>query len=247
MRSEGPLKVVVAEDEPLARERLLRLLREAGCEVVASLPDGPGLIDWLQRKETVDALFLDIHMPGGTAFETLAELEPGQGVPPLVFVSAFPEHALRAFEVKALDYLLKPVSPERLAQTLERLREGETSRPRASAPRNPKDRFPAKAGEGHVILDLRRVTHFEVSQEIVSAWVKGTAYRTSWRSLAEVEAAFPEADFLRIQRHVLLRPEAVLALKPLFGGRTSARVGEGLDLEVSRKATPQLKVRLGLS
>ncbi len=237
-----PLSIAVAEDEPLARERLLRLLKEAGCEIVADFSDGAALAAWLREPPAVDALFLDVHMPGATAFEALAE---ASNHPPLVFVSAYPEHALRAFEVRALDYLLKPVSPERLTETLTRLRDGEP--PRTSTPvRHPRDRFPAKAGEGHVVLDLRRVSHFEVAQGVVWAWVKGTPYRTSWRSLAEVEAAFPEADLLRIQRHVMLRPEAVLALKPLYGGRASARVGDGLDLEVSRTATPQLKERIGL-
>jgi len=243
------LRVAVAEDEPLARERLIRLLREAGCSVIVELPDGISLLAWLREGQPVDALFVDVHMPGASAFEALTELGPGQALPPLVFVSAFPEYALRAFEVMALDYLLKPVSPERLEQTLCRLRAGDASRlpERESAkPRSPGDRFPAKAGEGHVILDLQRVSHFEVIHEKVWAWVKGTQYRTTWRSLAEVEGAFSHSRLLRIQRHLLLRPEAILAVKPLSGGRASVRIAEGIDLEVSRDAFRVLKETLGL-
>lgn len=103
-----------------------------------------------------------------------------------------------------------------------------------------------KAGEGHVFLDLKRTTHFEVEEEVVWAWAGGSRHRTSWTTLAEVEGAFPGAGLLRIQRHLLLRPEAVLGLRPLEGGRASVRVAEGLDLEVSRSVTPRIKELLGL-
>lgn len=240
--TDSKLAVAVAEDEPLARERILRLLREANCAIVAEFSEGPSLAAWLQTRPVVDALFLDVHMPGASAFEALAEAGPG--FPPLVFVSAYPEHALRAFEVRAVDFLLKPVSSERLAETLARLRRGEP--PRLPTAKGPADRFPAKAGDGHVVLDLRRVSHFELTQEVVWAWAKGCRFRTTWRSLAEVESAFPDAGLLRIQRNILLRPEAVLALRPLFGGRASVRIGDGQDLEVSRAATPPVKARMGL-
>jgi two-component system LytT family response regulator/two-component system response regulator AlgR len=246
---KSALRVAVAEDEPLARERLIRLLQEAGCDIAADLTDGLSLLAWLKGGHAVDALFVDVHMPGASAFEALTELGPDQPLPPLVFVSAFPEHALRAFDVMALDYLLKPVSPERLEQTLCRLRAGAASRApgrESVKTRNPRDRFPAKAGEGHVILDLQRVSHFEVIQDKVWAWVKGTKYRTTWRSLAEVEDAFSQSSLLRIQRHLLLRSEAVLAVKPLFGGRACVRVGGGIDLDVSRDAFRALKEILGL-
>jgi len=111
-------------------------------------------------------------------------------------------------------------------------------------------RFPVKAGEGHVFLELKRTTHFEVEEEVVYAWApvggKLTRQRTDWTSLSEVEEAFAQAGLMRIQRHLLLRPEAVLGLRPLEGGRAAVRVGEGVDLEVSRSVTPRLKELLGL-
>ena len=237
-----PLRVALADDEPLARTRLSRLLREAGCEVVAELGDGPAVLDWLRHSPAVDALFLDIHMPGATGFEVMAELPERL---PVIFVTAYAEHAVRAFEAAAVDYVLKPVSAERLAMSLARLRE----RPTPSAPHPPPTtpgRYPAKAGDGHVFLDLRRTTHFEVEDEVVWAWCGGTRFRTGWSTLAEVEQTFPAAGLLRIQRHLLLRPDAVLALRPLDGGRAVARVAEGLELETSRTATPKLKELLGL-
>ncbi len=241
-----PLKVALADDEPLARARLARLLREGGCEVLAELPDGPSVLAWMKEAPALDAFFLDIQMPGANGLEVMAEL-PAQL--PVVFVTAFSEHAVRAFEAAAADYVLKPVSSERLERTLARLRErGGSARPVEAA--TPAGRYPVKAGEGHVFLELKRTTHFEVEDEVVWAWAGGTAkaqrFRTAWTTLAEVEAHFPAAGLMRIQRHLLLRPEAVAGLRALEGGRASVRVGEGLELEVSRSVTPRLKELLGL-
>lgn len=238
-----PLRVALADDEPLARARLARLLREAGCEVVGELDDGPAVLAWIRKAPVPDALFLDIHMPGATGLEVMAELPERL---PVVFVTAYAEHAVRAFEAAAVDYVLKPVSAERLAKSLARLRE----RPGGAAAANPAlapgTRYPAKAGDGHVFLDLRRTSHFEVEDEIVWAWCGGIRFRTGWSTLAEVEHAFPASGLLRIQRHLLLRPEAVLGLRPLDGGRAVIRVAENLELETSRTATPRLKELLGL-
>jgi two-component system LytT family response regulator/two-component system response regulator AlgR len=238
------LRVALADDEPLARARLARLLREAGCDVKAELADGPAVLAWLREPKEVDALFLDIQMPGATGLEVAAELAECRHCPAVVFVTAFSEHAVRAFEAAAADYNLKPVSAERLAKTLARLREGGLRR--TDAPVTASLRFPVRAGDGHVFLELKRTTHFEVEEEVVWAWAGGLRHRTSWTTLAEVETAFPGAGLIRIQRHLLLRPEAVLGLKPLEGGRASVRVADGLDLEVSRSVTPKIKEVLGL-
>lgn len=238
------LRVALADDEPLARTRLARLLREAGCDVKAELEDGPAVLAWLKEPKEVDALFLDIQMPGATGLEVAAELADCRHCPPVVFVTAYSEHAVRAFEAAAVDYIMKPVSADRLSKTLTRLREGGPKR--SEGPTPVLQRFPVKAGEGHVFLDLKRTTHFEVEEEVVWAWAGGSRHRTAWTTLAEVESAFPTTGLLRIQRHLLLRPEAVLGLKALEGGRASVRVAEGVDLEVSRSVTPKIKELLGL-
>lgn len=249
----NPLRVALADDEPLARTRLTRLLKEAGCEVVAELPDGPSVLRWLEGGGSVDALFLDIQMPGISGLEVLAELQDSHTCPPVVFVTAFAEHAVRAFEASAVDYLLKPVSAERLGKALARLQQGAVPQRTAGELKSmlsAAPRFPVKAGDGHVFLELKRTSHFEVEDEVVYAWApvggKPTRHRTDWTSLGEVEAAFPSAGLLRIQRHLLLRPEAILGLRPIEGGRAAVRVAEGLDLEVSRSVTPKLKDLLGL-
>ncbi len=245
------LRVALADDEPLARQRLSRLLREAGCEVTAEFENGADLLVWLKERPEVDALFLDIQMPGVSGLEVMAELEEGHACPPVIFVTAFAEHAVRAFETAAVDYILKPLSADRLQKALQRLQGGAVPRRTVGELKDLLGgRFPVRAGEGHIFLELKRVSHFEVEDEVVHVWAgtggKLTRFRTDWTTLGEVESHFPKAGMVRIQRHLLLRPEAVLGLKPLEGGRASVRVGEGLDLEVSRSVTPRMKELLGL-
>lgn len=244
-----PLRVALADDEPVARGRLTRLLRDAGCEVAAEVEDGRALLAWMAQGPPLDALFLDVRMPGASGLEVLAELA---SPPPVVFVTSSADHAVAAFDQSAVDYLLKPVTAERLARTLERIEARLATRKqggesRTQAPSGPQaHRFPVKAGDGKLLLDLKRCTHFEVEDQVVFAWAGAKRFRTAWTSLSEVETAFQDAAFLRIQRHLLLRPEAVLGLRTLPTGRKAVLVGEGLELEVSRTAVHQLKERLGL-
>jgi len=242
------MKVAVVEDEALARERLTRLLTELGCQVVAEFEDGRALLAWLPQAPALDGLFLDIQMPGGTGLEILAELK---APPPVVFVTAFADHAIRAFDAEAVDYVLKPVFKDRLERSVARLRARQIpvrSGPELMTLADPKpQRFLVKAGGGNLLLELRKVSHFEVEDEIVWAWAGGKRLRSSWTALSEVEAAFPETSLLRIQRHILLRWEAVQGYRSLAGGRWKIRVSEGLELEVSRTMTPKLREMLGLA
>jgi len=238
-----PLRVLVAEDEPFNLRRLTRLLREAGCEVVAELEDGPSVLAWLEQGEAVDALFLDIQMPGLTGLDVVADLPRPV---PVVFVTAYAEHAVRAFEQAATDYLLKPVTAERLAATLQRLRsridEGAAREPvpRAAGP----FRFPVRAGEGVVLVDLAKTTHFIFEEDIVWAFA-GERLRTTWKTLAEAELVLG-TRVVRGHRHLLLRPEAIVGVRAGDSGRLRVRLAGGAELEVSRGAAPGLKARLGL-
>ncbi len=233
------LRVLVAEDEPFNLRRLTRLLREAGCEVVAELEDGPSVLAWLAQGEPVDALFLDIQMPGLTGLDLAAELAHAI---PVVFVTAYAEHAVRAFEQAATDYLLKPVTAERLAATLQRLR--------APAQRDPARpagpfRVPVKAGEGLVLVDLAKITHFSFEDGAVWAFL-GEPLRTTWKTLAEAEQALGDR-VVRGHRHLLIRPEAVVGLRAGESGRLLVRLTGNAELEVSRGAAPAFKARLGLA
>ncbi len=235
------LTALVVDDEPLARERLSRLLQEADCTVVGELGDGLALLKWLQEPHEVDVIFLDIQMPGPNGMEILAE---APACPPVVFVTAHATYAVRAFELAAVDYLLKPVFEDRLAKCLQRLRQ-QLIRPLSPAELKtllpPPARFPIRAGDGEIYMELELITHFELQDERVWACRGLNRYLTRWTTLAEVEEAFPEDGLLRIQRHLLLRPRMVKGIRPTTVGRIKVLVAPRVELTVSRAMTPRAR------
>lgn len=238
-------RAIVVDDEPLARQRLSRLLEECGWEVVLNCRKVSLLLEALAEGMEADALFLDIEMPGASGLEAMAELPTPM---PVVFVTAYPQHAAQAFEVDAADYLVKPVFRNRLEKALEKLgRYRPEPKPEPASPVKPPPlRFPAKAAGGTFFLDPRKVTYFEFADYIVWAWVGNHRFRATWESLSDVEEAFPALGLLRIQRHLLIRPEVVLSLRGLAGGRVAVRLVDGPELEVSRSMTPKVRDILGV-
>ena len=162
---------------------------QAGC----SAPVG-GRHDRLDHQDhhVVDALFLN-GRPGPSGMELLAELRDG---PPVIFVTANAEHAVAAFEHQASDYLVKPVTADRLAKTLARLEGGELRKTEAvpAAPGTASTRFPVKAGDGKLLLELKRVAYFEVIDQVVWAWAGGKKFRCTWTSLSDVESGHFQAS-----------------------------------------------------
>ncbi len=238
------MRVVVAEDEELSMKRLVRLLQEAGCAVVNRFSEGRGTLEWLRHHKEIDAVFLDIHMPNLDGLAILRELN---NQIPVVLTTAFSEHAVEAFDAEAADYLLKPVTASRLERALKRIEARRNAVPAAPAPvaASGPVRYPIHAGEGVVLVDLHKTTYFEVENEVVWAHA-GARLRTQWTSLGEVEAAFPGSGMLRVHRHLLVRPEAVVGLKPAPGGRALVRLLGGEEIEASRGGAPRLRERLGL-
>lgn len=240
----NPLKVLVVDDEPLARERLSRLLQEAGCQVSGELGDGVALLQWLkesQEVDGVDVIFLDIQMPGASGLEVLAEVPDG---PPVVFVTAYSSYAVRAFELAAVDYLLKPVFEDRLDKCLQRLRNRLIRRlsPAEMKALLPSPvRFPIRVEDGEIYMELDAITHFELQDDHVWACRGLSRYLTRWASLTEVEQAFPDDGMLRIQRHLLLRPGMVKGIRPATVGRIKVMVAPKVELTVSRAMTPKAK------
>jgi len=239
------LRVMVAEDEPANQRRLVRLLTECGCDVLAAFGDGLEAEDWLATAPELDALFLDIHMPGLDGLSLRASTRPGL---PVVLVTAFTEHAVDAFALDVTDYLLKPVTPDRLAKAIARVRRALHLRKESSDEPPPKEsRYPVVGEDGVILMELASTEYFEVENRAILAVARGGRFRTKWKTLAEVEAFFPEAGLLRINRHCLIRPECVVSIHPSGGGsHISVRMVGGTGLEASRGAAHRLKARLGL-
>jgi len=245
-----PLRVLIADDELLARRRLARLLAALpDVEVVGECQDGREVLARVHQGG-VDVVLLDIHMPHLTGMEAM-RLFPAQA-PYVVFCTAHPDHAVEAFDSGAVDYLLKPVEPARLQKALQRARSRESQRrfeeeraqhrPRGSE--RPLDRLAIPTRQGIVLLDPQQVTHAQLGEGLVTVHTLTGEYLSD-ASLQELQARLP-ASFERVHRRVLLNLEHVRQLEPLETGGYIARTAGGHAVEISRQSARELRRRLGL-
>ena len=241
-------KVFLVDDEALALKRLARLL-EGRVEIVGQSTDPVAAVAAIARVE-VDLVFLDISMPELDGFGVAAQLPANVMV---VFTTAHDEHALRAFEVNAIDYLLKPVREEELARALDKL-ERMRALPDANAqlaaamarialagPRVP-ERIASRLGDKIQLVELERITHFVAEDKLTYAHAGGKSYVVD-RSIAELEAR--HAGFFRIHRATLVRLDAIVELHAAPDG-TRVRLADGTEVAVARERVRALKDRLGL-
>lgn len=239
---DNRLHVVIADDEPLALLRLARGLEQAGCVVTARFQDGASLVEWLQQNPLPDALFVDVKMPGATGLEILAEFQDRL---PIVLVTSGAEFAVSAFDFSATDFLLKPVTPERLQKALGRIGKGLDER-RAWTHPTPLAKIPVIAGNGMVLLETAKISHFELEDGQVWACASGSRFQTRWRSLAQVEAALPAIAVVRLNRNIMVRPEAVRGFRVLSFGRRMILLNDGKEYVASRRGSQALESALGL-
>ncbi len=205
------LKVLIVDDEPLARLRLRTLLSECPQpenEVVGEAGDAAQALQWLATHEC-DLLLLDVHMPGLDGTQLAAELKQRRRAPAIVFVTAYAEHALTAFELDAVDYLTKPVRRERLQAALQRVEQRRQARPPA----------PLDDSQVLVISERGRVLRLPLDEVLyLKAELKYVTLRTANRSyvldeaLSELEQRLGER-FIRVHRNALVAKSAVRALE----------------------------------
>jgi DNA-binding LytR/AlgR family response regulator len=220
------MRSLIADDEPGARARLARLLKSYPDIVIAGeAQDG---LDALEKIEKVqpDLLFLDIQMPGLTGLEVVRSIPSRLPLPLIVFTTGYDQHALAAFEINALAYLLKPVEPERLAQAVERARrlnaftdDKETERQRilraAHAAPKPLRRVVCRARDRLVLLPVEQILWFQVEGGMVKARSASDSFWVNYQ-LNELEAALPEDLFFRARRDVLVNLTRIKEIKPYF-------------------------------
>ena len=239
------LKVLVADDEQLARARLVRLLSALeDVEVVGEARDGDEVLARV-RQGGIDVVLLDIQMPRLTGAEALA-VWPPHG-PLVIFCTAHAEHAVQAFADGAIDYLLKPVEAQRLQKAMQRARERDARRVFTEALGRSRglDRLAVTTRQGVVLVDPGTVTHAVLEDELVTLHTATTSYLTDF-TLQELQARLPAGRFERVHRKALLNLEAVARLEPLETGGYLARTHGGAAVEVSRQAARELRKRLGL-
>jgi two-component system, LytTR family, response regulator len=192
---------------------------------------------------------VDIQMPGLSGLELVDLVNDLDEPPAVVFVTAYEEYAVRAFERRAVDYLLKPVEPERLRETLERL---ESKRARA-AEGDPAgraawlDKLPVEALGRTVLVDLADIRYAEARDDVVYVRTHDRLYPTRF-SLQELERRLPSPPFLRIHRAFLANMRNVVEIRPYFNGAYLLKVNDatGTDLTVSRGRVKDLRTLLGL-
>jgi len=236
-----PLRVLVADDEAIARKRLLRLLGAmSDVEVAGACADAREVLERVRGGE-VDVVLLDIQMPEIDGLEAL-QLFPADG-PTVIFCTAHTAHAVAAFDVGAVDYLLKPIEAARLRKALDRAR---ARRPVEDDARTPVlERLALPTRQGIVLLDPRQVTHAQLDGELVTVFAEGRQVLCAL-SLQELESRLPQHLFTRVHRRALVNLEHVARLEPTETGGFIARTTGGHSVEVSRQASRDLRRRLGL-
>jgi two-component system LytT family response regulator len=252
-----PLRVLIVDDEPLARARARRLVGAAGGAVVVGEAASASEARRLIGSGRPDVLLLDIQMPGEDGFALLRTLESR---PAVVFVTAFDHYAVQAFEENAVDYLLKPYRPERLAQALERART-DLARPEevsrrlaalleglaADAPAAHLERFAVRLGNRQIILRADEVLWFGAEEKLVFAATASNRHYVHF-TLDQLERRLDPRRFVRVHRSAIVNLDHAAALRPGFAGtwRLQLKDEARTEVPVSRVRARALRELLGV-
>jgi len=262
----SPIRALIVDDEPLARERLHELLDEApGVTIVGDAEDGPEAVEAI-REQDPDLVFLDVQMPGMSGIDVIEEIGQNQ-MPVTVFVTAYDQYAIKAFDLAAVDYLLKPFDDERFEQALQRAREQIASQEEGAISdrllRLLQERDPS-------LLDDER-THEEPYLERVAVQGRGKARIVSVDDLTHITADGSYAElhtgedtyvirermktlaarldpdeFVRVHRSAIVRLDEIELILRGGGGDYAVQLNDGTRLSVSRSRVEELQDRLGV-
>ncbi len=239
------MNILIADDEPLARDRLRALLADhADVMIVGEAGNGVEAIERVQQLSP-DVLLLDIAMPAMDGLEAARHINQLDSPPAIIFCTAFDEHALQAFEAAAVDYLLKPVRGERLGEALERARRLHLSREQLSAIAHGKARthLSARLRGSLRLIRIEDVAYLQADEKYV------TVHHTNGEDLIEESLRSLEAEFgsrfLRIHRNCLVAADALAELRRTPDGQTHVFLRDvTTPLEVSRRCLPVLREQL---
>lgn len=243
------ISAIIADDEAPARNKMKRLLEEfPEIEVVAEAENGLDALDAI-AKHKPDVVFLDIEMPGMTGLDIAMNL-PEDTNPQVVFATAYNEHAIKAFELNAVDYLLKPFSKDRLAQTIEKLEKT------AEAEREPAGRvaeklaaelnhqalgkIPIPTADRYKLVDYDEVVCIEVEERMTNIYTLNKAYPMNI-TLENIEKKLPPEIFLRISRSCIINIHAIQEIVLWFGNRYKIVLSNKKEVITSRERSKSLK------
>lgn len=245
------IRVLIADDEAPARGKLERWVAEQpDMQVAGYAEDGLAAAQGIERLHP-DVAFLDIQMPGLSGLEVAAQLE-GSSAPLIVFVTAFDDHAVKAFELNAVDYLLKPYDKDRLLRALQRVRErlggGRESRSAAVAMARAQtasgERLLVPDGERLQLIDSTSIEWLEADDNYVHVHTSARRYLLR-RTLQDLLMQLGEERFVRIHKSAAVNLSAIAALTPLFKGDYEVELRNGRALRLSRRYRDVLFARMG--
>ena len=251
MTLSPPLRVLVVDDEAPSRRKILRLLRqEPGVQIVAEADSGEAAISAIEKHHP-DLVFLDVQMPGMDGFGVIKELSAkNRPVPRIIFATAHDQHALRAFEVHAFDYLLKPVSEERFREALRRAREeraqssdSHVSRLRdmleqMQRERSFPDRLLIQEDSRAFFVPVREISWVEADRNYLILHC-GKKSHTLRGTLDSLQNTLDPKLFVRVNRGSLVRLEAIRELLPWFHGEYKVVLHDNTELRWSRRYVAQ--------
>jgi two-component system, LytTR family, response regulator len=250
------IRTLIIDDESLARNRLRQLLQnESEIEIIGECSDGCAAVEAI-RRDSPDLIFLDIQMPELDGFGVLESIPPTQ-MPAVVFVTAHDKFALRAFEVHAVDYLLKPFDRERFQIALQRAlghvrnRESRALTSQLSAllaewkgGAKAPDRLPVKSGGRVIFVKTDEIDWVEAAHNYVELHV-GKELHMLRQTFDAIEARLSSGKFVRISRSVIVNRDRIKELQPLFHGEYAVVLHDGTQLTLSRRYRDKLS-QLGL-
>ncbi len=238
---ERPLRVMAVDDEPLAIERLqLLLATQPGVTVVGTANDGEAALR-IATAVMPDVVLLDIAMPGLNGIDVARALSDSAGGTPVVFITAFDNFAVAAFDVAAIDYLMKPVQPDRLARALDRVRAHLASGPHDSEPSaDHVEEFWVPDHNGLVRIAAADIARITAERDYMRLHVGGRSWLIH-RTIAKLEEELDPALFLRVHRSVIVRRDTVIGLYRDEAGHWTARLSDGAEQRIGRSYVEEVK------
>ncbi|HMC20850.1 MAG TPA: LytTR family DNA-binding domain-containing protein [Thermoanaerobaculia bacterium] len=236
------LRVVIADDEPLARQRIEDLLaKEKGIEIAGMATTGDEAVETIRRVNP-DLVFLDVQMPGKTGLEVVQDIGAEQ-MPLTIFITAYDQYALDAFDIAAVDYLVKPFDDERFAQSLQRARKRLRAVPRQGQYR---ERIAVESRGQVRVVAVAKIDYITASGPYAELHVADKTYAVRER-MQTLEEHLDPAVFFRIHRSAIVRLDRIDTLLHRAGGDYALRLKDGTELDVSRGRREELERRLGIT
>jgi two-component system, LytTR family, response regulator len=245
------IKVIIADDEPPVRTRMRALLAHTrDFDVVAECADGLQTLEAVEQYHP-DVLFLDIQMPGLDGLEVVDAMAGNARVPLVVFVTAYEEYAVHAFDLEAVDYVVKPIAPDRLQRSLERIRSAvaaggiklpnvETIAPVLPHGRRYVHRLVIRTGGRVLFIPLSEVEWLEAADNYVRVHTRGHSH-VMRSQLSALSARLDPAAFLRVHRSAIINLNALTSLQPKAHGEFVAHLRSGAQVPVSRTHSGALR------